>query len=85
MAPETTLPPPHPHQVHAATLSDGTRVAIKVQYPDAARLFRSDMATIRGFCRIFAPEQLVTLGELERNFEHEFDYMQEAANLMEVR
>lgn len=73
-------------QVHRAILrSTGEEVAVKVQYPNASRLFRSDMATIRGFCKIFAPEQVVTLGELERNFEFEFDYLHEAANLLEVR
>jgi len=71
--------------VHRATLrKDGAEVAVKVQYPNASRLFRSDMATIRGFCKIFAPEQVVTLGELERQFEFEFDYRHEARNLAEI-
>ena len=40
-------------QVHRARLrSDGTEVAVKVQYPDAGRLFRSDMATIKGFFKL---------------------------------
>ena len=72
-------------QVHRATLaSDGSEVAVKVQYPDAAGFFRSDMATIKGFLALAAPEQLITLSELERQFELEFDYRQEAANLAEV-
>jgi len=72
-------------QVHRATLrSDGCEVAVKVQYPNASRLFRSDMATIRRFFRVAAPEQVLTLGELERQFEYEFDYRHEAANLEEV-
>lgn len=72
-------------QVHRAVLAiDNSEVAVKVQYPDAASFFRSDMATIKGFFAIFAPEQLVTLGELERQFEFEFDYRHEAANLREV-
>ena len=49
-------------QVHRATLrADGSEVAVKVQYPNASHLFRSDMATIRGFFKIAAPEQVVTL------------------------
>ena len=72
-------------QVHRAVLrADGSEVAVKVQYPEAKGLFRTDMQTIKGFMKVAAPEQLVTLGELERQFEQEFDYRQEAANLREV-
>ena len=72
-------------QVHRAVLAkDGTEVAVKVQYPEAKAFFRSDMATIKGFFAIAAPEQLITLSELERQFEFEFDYRHEAANLKEV-
>ena len=72
-------------QVHRATLrSDGSEVAVKVQYPDAAELFRSDMATIRNFLSVAAPEQVIILAELERQFELEFDYTHEAACLTEV-
>ena len=69
-------------QVHRATLrSDGSEVAVKVQYPEAQRLFRNDMETIRGFFRVFAPEQLIIMDELKRSFEREFDYRMEAKNL----
>lgn len=72
-------------QVHRATLAaDGAEVAVKVQYPEAKAFFRSDMATIKGFFAIAAPEQLITLSELERQFEFEFDYRYEAENLAEV-
>ena len=71
-------------QVHRATLHDGSDVAVKVQYPEAKDFFRSDMATIRGFMAIVEPQQLITLGELERQFEYEFDYVHEARNLREV-
>ena len=72
-------------QVHRATLaSDGSEVAVKVQYPDSKTFFRSDMSTIKSFFKLAAPEQLITLGELERQFEFEFDYRHEAANLAEV-
>ena len=72
-------------QVHRAVLrADGSEVAVKVQYPEAKGLFRTDMQTIKGFMKVAAPEQLVTLGELARQFEQEFDYRQEAANLREV-
>ena len=55
---------PHPigsasiGQVHRATLTDGREVAVKVQYPDSERLFQKDMATIRGFFTVAAPENL---------------------------
>ena len=36
-------------QVHTATWPDGRRVAIKVQYPDAHRIVRSDLLQLRTF------------------------------------
>lgn len=36
-------------QVHTATWADGRRVAIKVQYPDAHRIVRSDLLQLRTF------------------------------------
>ena len=42
-------------QVHRATLSDGTEVVVKVQYPAAERFFRLDMETIKGIFRIANP------------------------------
>jgi len=72
-------------QVHRATLTDGTEVAVKVQYPDSERLFRGDMKTIRQFITLAAPEQAVALDELERMFESEFDYTAEAKNLETVK
>eukprot|EP00948_MAST-09A_sp_MAST-9A-sp1_P000592 g592.t1 len=76
-------------QVHRAVLRNpepgkSSEVAVKVQYPHSVRLFRSDMKTIKGFAKIFAPEQVLILNELERMFEHEFDYRKEADNLQLV-
>jgi aarF domain-containing kinase len=71
-------------QVHRATLKDGREVAVKVQYPDSERLFRKDMATIRTFFRVVAPEQLFSLNELEKQNALELDYRNEAASLVEV-
>lgn len=50
----------------------------QVQYPQVERLFRGDMATMRSFCRIVAPEQVAALDEVERSFLTEFDYVREA-------
>lgn len=39
-------------QVHLATLKDGTRVAVKVQYPDIDRLVATDLKTLHRILRI---------------------------------
>lgn len=36
-------------QVHAGTWPDGTRIAIKIQYPDAHRIVRADLLQLRTF------------------------------------
>lgn len=71
-------------QVHRAKLHSGEEVAVKVQYPTSERLFKTDMKTIRGFLETFAPEQAIMLDELERSLEGEFNYVEEAKNLVEV-
>ena len=71
-------------QVHRATLRDGREVAVKVQYPDSWRLFRKDMAAIRGFFRIAAPENLYMCDALEAQNVLELDYTHEAAALAAV-
>jgi len=73
-------------QVHRARLRrSGAEVAVKVMDPRAEGLFRSDMRTAKGFCRLFAPEQLIILDEIERQFLTEFDYRKEAEHLRVVR
>lgn len=65
-------------------LLSGEEVAVKVQYPEAGRLFRADMATIRSFLAALAPEQLYMLGALEQQNALELDYRIEARNLERV-
>lgn len=73
-------------QVHFAKLKDGTKVAVKVQYPEVEQFFRMDVQTVS-----FAM-QLVGMGEkvkqvfekMEEQFQQEFDYTQEAAVMREV-
>lgn len=72
-------------QVHKGKLHDGTFVAVKIQYPDIEELFRSDIFTMRLFCKFVAPEQLIIFDEIERQFMSEFDYRQEAKQLDQVR
>lgn len=72
-------------QVHAARLLDGTRVAVKVQYPDIEEIVRRDLNTLRRIFWIigwFIPYQ--GLGELYREIRaivmEELDYHAEAEN-----
>jgi len=76
-------------QVHDAVLRDGSRVAVKVQYPEVADLVRSDLANLRALFR--------TIGLLERDFDlmpivdelgrqvpSELDFLNEADNAERV-
>jgi ubiquinone biosynthesis protein len=72
-------------QVHLARLPDGTRVAVKVQYPDIEEVVRRDLNTLRRIFWIigwFVPYQ--GLGELYREIRaivlDELDYCAEAQN-----
>jgi predicted unusual protein kinase regulating ubiquinone biosynthesis (AarF/ABC1/UbiB family) len=72
-------------QVHAAQLPDGTKVAVKVQYPDIENIVRRDLNTLRRIFRIiswFIPYQ--GLEELYREIRTivlaELDYREEAEN-----
>lgn len=72
-------------QVHLARLTDGTKVAVKVQYPDIEEVVRRDLATLRRIFRIigwFVPYQ--GLDELYREVRaivmEELDYRAEAEN-----
>lgn len=72
-------------QVHRAVLLDGTRVAVKVQHPDAENIFRRDLKTQQNLCRFAAPVHLPALSEIEKQFKTEFDYRLEAENLDLIR
>ena len=49
---ETPLAAASLAQVHAATLLDGREVVIKIQYPEARRLFPTDLASLRRAARV---------------------------------
>mmetsp|Transcript_28404 Transcript_28404/g.92763 ORF Transcript_28404/g.92763 Transcript_28404/m.92763 type:complete len:545 (+) Transcript_28404:1128-2762(+) len=73
-------------QVHRARLrSNGAEVAVKVMAPGVEAMFRNDLSTIRTFCKLAQPQYVLTLDEVERGFETEFDYVGEAQNLQLVR
>jgi predicted unusual protein kinase regulating ubiquinone biosynthesis (AarF/ABC1/UbiB family) len=72
-------------QVHEAELLDGTRVAVKVQYPEIDELVRTDLANLRALFRTigwlepdFDPTPLVE--ELGRHVPRELDFLSEARN-----
>ena len=72
-------------QTHRATLLDGTRVVVKVMYPEVERLFRGDVRTIRLFAQVAQPVHVPALEEVEKQFMNEFDYEREAQQLNDVR
>lgn len=69
-------------QVHAATLHDGTPVAVKIQYPGIAVSIDSDMALMRQMVRGLPNSRLIlnSLEEIHARLREEVDYLQEAEN-----
>ncbi len=73
-------------QVHVAYLSDGTKVAVKVQYPEIEKIVRSDLKILK---RIFGLLHLLfpayglrqVYREIAEVVLRELDYTQEAKNL----
>ena len=76
-------------QVHLARMHDGSKVAVKVQYPDIEEIVRRDLNTLRRIFRIvewFIPYQ--GLDELYREVRsiilEELDYRAEAQNVTRI-
>jgi hypothetical protein len=63
----------------------GKVVAVKVMHPGAENRFYNDFQVFRWLCRIALPGWKPFLDELNRQFMTEFDYLNEAINLDEVR
>ncbi len=88
---ETPLASASLAQVHAATLHDGTAVAVKVQYPDIERIVRTDLQNMKRACRIyerFDPqpmELLPLLEEIATHIGYEIDFEREARSAERVR
>lgn len=70
-------------QVHKATLLDGTRVVVKVQYPQVEEYFRMDVSTVGFLLRVAGMGSQVRdiFKRMEDSLEVEFDYVREA-NIM---
>ena len=76
--------------MHAATLPDGTQVAVKVQHPDLAFRLALDMSLLRGLAELacwLVPTLRVeqTVAQFASNFEAQLDFRDEAANLEAFR
>jgi len=72
-------------QVHRATLrGSGKRVVVKVQYPGIEAKFRNDLSTTIDFCKLAMKQHVRPMQEIEKQFVTEFDYLGEAANMLEI-
>jgi predicted unusual protein kinase regulating ubiquinone biosynthesis (AarF/ABC1/UbiB family) len=77
-------------QVHRGRLPDGREVAVKVQYPEVARLVAIDLRNFRVLVRILARLEpqfdfRIIIDEVEKYVPRELDFRQEAANADRMR
>jgi len=77
-------------QVHRGRLRDGREVAIKVQYPEVARLVGIDLRNFRVLVRILARLEprfdfRIIIDEVEKYVPRELDFENEAANADRMR
>ncbi|MBI2083874.1 MAG: AarF/ABC1/UbiB kinase family protein [Deltaproteobacteria bacterium] len=77
-------------QVHVAYLADGTKVAVKVQYPEIEKIVRSDLKTLKrifGLLHLFFPAYGLrqVYAEIAQVIQQELDYQYEAKNLEAIR
>ena len=73
-------------QVHRCRLRrTGEWVAVKLQFDNMEQRFRADLRTLKALCAFAMPQHVTGFDEVEKNFDAEFNYEIEAANLVEVR
>ncbi len=72
-------------QVHPARLKDGTKVVVKVQYPNVRESVDSDLRLLRGLAGRFVDKEVIDpyLGEVRDRMMEETDYRMEGANIEE--
>ena len=75
-------------QVHDATLKDGRRLAIKIQYPGVRRSIDSDIDNVAALFRLFKllPKEIDVTGlllEAKQQLHAEADYRREACSLQQ--
>lgn len=68
-------------QVHLATLKDGAKVVVKVQYPEVEEFFENDLACIKMSCKLSGFDVDKIMEEFTKSFISEFDYREEAQNM----
>jgi aarF domain-containing kinase len=73
-------------QVHFAKLKDGAKVAVKVQYPEVERFFKTDIKMVSLAMRLGGMGEKVkkVFDTMQDQFAQEFDYTKEAAVMREV-
>jgi aarF domain-containing kinase len=72
-------------QVYKARLTKtGEWIAVKVQVPNAERLFRADIKTLQMFTYFALPWAYQNMVEIEKAFRAEFDYVAEFRNLTAI-
>ena len=75
-------------QVHAATLRDGRKVAVKVQRPNCEPKLRGDIANLKSFSKKLASalpvDYYTVFCELERALDGELDFLAEAQAALKV-
>ncbi|MFO1518422.1 MAG: AarF/UbiB family protein [bacterium] len=77
-------------QVHKAVMKNGTKVAVKVQYPDIERIVRIDLKTLKrifGFLHVIFPGYGLrqTYGEIATIVLQELSFITEGKNLETLR
>lgn len=71
-------------QVHKGTLRDGTKVAVKLQYPTSEQQFYADLDTVITFVKLAQPQHLDPFLEFKKQFKNEFNYTAEAQLMMQI-
>ena len=78
-------------QVHGATLTDGRKVAVKVQYPDIEHIIRTDLTVSRRVAAIYSRfdrnpmDFLPLLDELQHHLRMELDFRREVESAERIR